>query len=270
MPNLEKYTKNRTVNYLTKLGLNSGETQVYLKLLSLNASTIADITRKSNLARTSVKRNLDRLMQKGLVSKTTRNYVTKYIAESPEKLNQILSFQQIRLEDKLKEIDSFKHLLPSITSEILEEISSNTDNTEFLVRYFQGKNGFIEAHNRTLESKTKELYFLSNMDEWKKVFTDDYAYKFYVPERIKRGIFAKTLAIRSKLALKIQSQDNKYLREMRFLPKGFDFKPTIITYDNEVLIMISAEPHFSILIQQNSVAKMFRELFNFFWKRVNI
>lgn len=251
---------------LATLGFSKIETELYLKLLEIGASTITELALKSKTARTTVHENVARLIDKGLITQTVKNTRKLLIAEHPHHLQTLVINKKAKLESDLEEISKLNTALPSFVNSILDAIPSVSNENNVVIKYFEGKDGFLDLHQRTLNTKGKELLFLSNMNEWKKVFKDDYAYTFYVPERIKRKIFAKTLALNSPLAREIKNNDKKYYREMRFLPSGFDFAPTLIISEEEVSIMTSAEPYTAIVIQQSQIAKMFKDVFNFLWE----
>lgn len=251
-------------NYLTQIGFTDIEVLLYLKLLSLGPSSISDLHKKTSIPRTTVHENIEKLIQKGIVTQTSENARRKIIAEPPIRLQTLLMNQQVDFQKKADEISMLSQNLGDLVNSISALIPSTMPAESFVVKYFQGVEGFLDVHQRTLDSK-KDLLFVSNMDAWKKIFTDDFAYKFYVPERVKRKIFARTLALDSKLAREIQKEDKKYYREMRFLPEGIKFDPTLIISDSEISIMTIGQPYTAIIIYNDAVAQMFRSFFEMLW-----
>jgi len=260
----------KTFRLLNEIGIQNTEALVYLKLLELGSLSRTDLARKSKIPRTTVHENVDRLIQKGLISLTNKNGRKILTAENPNKLKLFVMNKKLELETQLDHLSDTSKELDETIKDIIENVPQSAESGEVDVKYYLGLNGFKDVCQRSLSNSSKEILFLSNMDEWKKIFTDKYAYTYYVPERIKRNLFAKTLAIRSKKAEEIKTSDRELLREMRFLPDSYDFDPTIIINDNEVSIMTSSKPYTAVLIQNKSITKLFRDVFNNLWKEASI
>jgi sugar-specific transcriptional regulator TrmB len=254
------------IRFLQKLNFSDEEIQIYLQLLGLGAITLAALSRTLEIPRTTIARKIEKLTGKGLVSVSIRGSTKYLIAENPRRLETWIRNQEIEIEEKMNSIKSLYVNLPGALESILKMIPTKYKQNNVVVKYFEGRKGFLDLHQETLKSKAKELLFFSNMDKWKEIFTDDFAYTYYVPERIKRKIFARTLALKSKLAEEIRNEDHLYFREMRFLPAEYDFEPTLTINDNQVLIMVSNEPYTAVMIQNSMIAEMFRNLFNNLWK----
>ncbi len=251
--------------FAEEIGLSQTETDLYLQLIKEGSSTFTELSRKCKIPRTTVYENIERLINKGLVTQVTKGSTKKLIAEDPRRVETLLMNQQIEYQSKLDKISNINGQLGDFVNLVNNFIPQGSEKNEFSVRYFQGVEGFLDVHQRTLNNQEKEILFISNMDEWKKVFTDEFAYKFYVPERIEKKIFAKTLAIDTKVARDIRKNDKLYFREMRFLPEGFEFEPTLIISDKEISLMTSTKPYTAILIENVNIAKLFRDMFNFLW-----
>lgn len=259
----------RFLRLLDNLGVQNTEASLYIKLLEFGPLTITDLALKSKTPRTTVHINVDKLIQKGLITQTNKNGRKILIAENPNKLKLFVLNKKIELENQLEHLSETNNELDEAIQDVIENLPQTPEKTEVIVKYYEGLNGFKDVCQRSLKNSTKEILFISNMDEWKKVFTDRYAYTYYVPERIKKNLFAKTLAMRSKKAEEIKSSDRELLREMRFLPDSYNFDPTIIINDNEVSIMTSSQPYTAVLIQNSSITKLFRDIFNDLWSKAS-
>lgn len=100
------------ISDLQKIGLLPEESKVYIYLLNSGFSTPLKISREVDLSRTKVYRILERLANLGLVSEIVEGYGTKFAANSPEKLNNIIS-------DKERELI----LLKSGASTLIQQLS---------------------------------------------------------------------------------------------------------------------------------------------------
>lgn len=248
-----------TFDFLIDFGLTEREVSLYTTLLNSGPNTIMNLSRLTGIKRSTTHNNVEELIGKGLISQTNFGERRMVIAESPDKLKLLMQ------QNKYK-IEKMSEKLPNVISKIMKLIPESGIKNNIEVKYFEGLAGFKDVCERSLINSSKEVLFLSNMDEWKKVFTDKYAYEYYVPVRLQKKIFAKTLAIKTDSAMEIKNADKEFMREMRFLPKGFEFEPTLIISDSEVSIMTSSEPYTAILIQNESIAKLFRDIFYNLWE----
>ncbi len=254
---------------MEEIGISETEVGIYTTLLKDGPLTMAEIASGASVPRTTCIENIKRLIKKGLVSQTVMRSRKQYIAEEPEKIRTIMYHKQVEAESRVKKLNELRNDLPNFLSLLSDKSKEGRKKSKFPIKYYEDSNGFLDVCERSLTNSTQEILFISNMDEWKKVFTDEYAYQYYVPKRLQKKLFAKTLAIKSPLAANIRSSDSELMREMRFLPEGYDFKPTIIINDNEVSIMTSSDPYNAILIEDSDITKLFRDVFNNLWTSAN-
>jgi sugar-specific transcriptional regulator TrmB len=252
---------------MEKLGFSRTESSIYLNCFKFGHSTITEISNRLKLPRTTIHENVERLLQKGLLSENIKNNRRKIIAESPNKLSVLLLNKRIDYEEKLKEIDeNTKSLVPELTNRISEFIPNSEQNTEAIIRYYVGERGFKETCQRSLETSENEVLFLSNVQEWRKIYTVDYGKRFYVPERKRRGIFLRSLAIDSEESRFMKSEDSESFRETRILPEWVKFKSTIIITDSEVAIMhLPSKPYKATLISDKDFAEHYRQTYEMYW-----
>jgi sugar-specific transcriptional regulator TrmB len=71
---------------LQELGLNDKESAVYLALLSVDNDSVIDLSKKTNINRTTIYPVLESLMTKGLVSEVKMDKKIRFAAEAPERL----------------------------------------------------------------------------------------------------------------------------------------------------------------------------------------
>jgi sugar-specific transcriptional regulator TrmB len=253
---------------LYKLGFSENEIEVYLKLLELHGSTLTNLSKVMETPRTTVYRAIRKLEEKSIIYRVDKNGKKLIFAEHPKKLEVIYKDKESKIEATLSDYKEIGKDLPITISTILGLLPKDDKNPP-IVKIFQGWQEFKVVCERSLVNSTKEVLFISNMDEWKKVFKDDYAYSYYVPKRLELKLYAKTLAIRTKLAEEIKLHDHEYYREMRFLPNHFRFDPTIIISDEEISIMISNKPYSAILIQHKGVTQLLKNFFHYTWDNLS-
>lgn len=248
----------KVMDYLSEFDLTEREIIVYLTLLRTGPNTIMNLARETGIKRSTTHNNVEELVNKGLVSQTNYGERRMVVAEEPDKL-------KFLIENRKWTINKLEKNMPDILKSIYELVPNANDNTSVKVKYYTGENGFKEATQRSITQAKGEILQLSNMSEWRKVFTYEYAKDSYIPARLKAGVFARTLAVKDDIAEKNKKEDAEYNREMRFFPDTVDFKSTILIYGGEVLITKSIEPYVAILIEDNTVAETFRQIFNLLW-----
>ena len=90
----------------TECGLDTNEITIYLVLLKKGPSSAQNVSKYASINRTTTYHILRRLSQKGFVSITQQNKVSKYYAEDPEKI-------PLMLENKKR---MFESILPSLNT----------------------------------------------------------------------------------------------------------------------------------------------------------
>ncbi len=255
--------------FLSRLNFEKNEINVYLTLNNYGSLTVAEIAKTSDVPRTSVVRNVEKLIKKGIVSKKTKNGETKYIAESPESLKALILEEEEHLRTRLDYINSVHGQLGEIIK-VFKEEKKEEKNEAIEVRYYEGKKGFLDASDRTLDFADDEVLFYSNHDKWRKVYDIEYDLKYYVPKRVSKNIKNRSLVIKNKLGKELKENSDGKLRQVKYLPPTFDFDTTFIIYKDNVSIMISDKPYTAINIKSKAVYKTFTNLFNNLWKMVGV
>jgi len=246
-------------SYLTEFGLNDKEVVIYLTLLKTGPSTIMDLSRKTGIKRSTTHNNVEELIKKGLVSQTNYGERRMAVAEDPEKL-------KFLLEQRKWDVNKLEKIMPDIVKSIYDIVPGSKETTKVEVKYYEGEKGFKEVCQRSIVKSSKEVLFLSNLEEWRKVYTAEYGREYYIPQRLKKNLFLRMLAVDNLTGADFKAEDKATLRETRVLPKSFQFKPTIIICDEEVSLMVAAEPYKAVVIEDADVAGVFRDLFNNFWE----
>ncbi len=89
---------------LGKIGLSEKEASVYLAALKLGETTIMAISKKSGVKRSTVYTIIDDLKRKGIMAETYKGLKKKYLAESPQNLQQIVDDNRDRLNKYMPEL----------------------------------------------------------------------------------------------------------------------------------------------------------------------
>lgn len=165
MKNTEDITQN-----LEHLGFDKEEIEVYLSLLTDRTMTVLEISRQTNIKRTTVYRTIYSLKEKGIIEEVVDKQGTKVRAVHPAQFNQIL-------ESKRQEYEKTSTSIKNLT-ELVQLPESELARTQ--VRYYQGKAGMKQILWNTLHAK-KDIYGES-LYEWVSLvgetFLDKYNQEF--------------------------------------------------------------------------------------------
>ena len=91
---------------LEKLGLNSSEAKIYLALLDLREAQAGEISKKTQINRTTVYDSVERLIERGLVTYVIQANKKVFQAVAPEKILEIIKEQEETAKEILPELES--------------------------------------------------------------------------------------------------------------------------------------------------------------------
>jgi HTH-type transcriptional regulator, sugar sensing transcriptional regulator len=241
---------------LEKIGLTSGEINVYLALTGLGASSTRNIIKKSKVSGSKVYEVLDRLIDKGLVSYIIKNGVRYFEATRPER---ILDF----LEEKSKEIESEKESIQKIIPELILKAASNPRSE---AKIFTGWEGVKTANDDIVRTLKKgEEWLEMGLSEQPKSWERYFQHKQQL--RIKKGIIHKIL-INEVYKDFGEKRASLELTEVKYLPKSISMPSSTVIYANKIIIFIPySDTPMAIMIESKDVAESYRKYFYALWEK---
>jgi sugar-specific transcriptional regulator TrmB len=233
---------------LTKLGLTENEASVYLALLELGSINAGAIIKKTKLHRNIVYDNLDKLIEKGLVSFVTIKNIKQFEVTSSKELK---DYVEKRKEEVLNEEKIVSQLLPQI-----EKIRISTERKQDAT-IFKDQRGLKTILDEITKAKSELLVFGtgwgmketlgSYYEQWHlKLKQNKVKCRILLPEN-KRGNFLKPFT-------------EKYLPENNVMPS------TIAVYEDKVLNVVWGEEPIAILIISEKASQSYRNFFELLWK----
>ncbi|AKM83899.1 TPA: hypothetical protein DCZ46_01010 [Candidatus Campbellbacteria bacterium] len=234
---------------LKKIGLTENESKVYLALLELSESTIARISEKSKVKRTTVYLSINSLKEKGLASSIKRKNKTLFFAEDPRKIQ----------EKEEERRETIKKIMPELLS------FSNLIDKKPKIRFFEGKEGIKEVFKETLKyPKTELAGWFPDQVYW---LGKDFFTEVYMPARVKNKIWIKALAPKTKFNIELSKEDAKYLKETRFVDdEGFNVKVEIILYGANKINIISYTEEIGLIIESKNIFDSLKSIFDVMWR----
>jgi len=206
------------------LGFSDKESEIYIILLKSGTATAGDISRKTNINRTTVYDILENLMQKGLVSKYKKGGKTFFNTFEPKHL---LTYLDREKEEYAKIIEKQKEK----TQQLLPQIISlqNLKNAKPKVQFFEGEKGMREAYEDTLDSKEIILAY-ANVETMHKGLPN--FFPEYYARRAKNKVFIRAILPQNTLSIERSKYNQEEMRRTKFLPsQDMTFSPEVNIYD---------------------------------------
>jgi sugar-specific transcriptional regulator TrmB len=229
-----------------KLGFSENESQVYLAALASGVASAQDIAKKAGLKRTTTYSVLSYLVNRGVVAKTKVKNKTRFVAEPPEHLLNLVGELQANIQKALPELKAIY----------------NTD-VKPKITFYEGENAIQRVYDDTLAEQPAEIL------EWN---TNAYFEQFpadhnYIDQRVKRGIRCRRIARQgSEWDTRHKARDSAELAETVIVPKtNFDPKIEVNIYNNKVAFMNYAD-QMSVIIESQAIADAMRQAYELSWK----
>lgn len=245
------------IQQLKQVGLSDKQAKVYLAVLELGEASALQISRHSGVNRVTCYQALDRLAAEGLVREVKVEGKSRFVAEMPKKLLENLLDKKISTE---RQILALEKVLPELES------LYNYSEVKPKIRFYEGVEGLKQIYQDTLEEKKEILAFTAyhRVDASLKRWLD----KHYVPQRVKRNIFAKVIAPSSEFAQKFKRLDSRQNRHTLLVPADkFPFSIEVNIYGNKVAIISFVKKEMmGVIIESKEVAATFRLIFQLAWQ----
>ncbi len=235
---------------LEKFGLNKNEAKVYFALLSKRESIASDLVKLTGLHRNIIYDNLEKLIEKGLVSFILDNNIKKFIAEDPKTILDFLESKRVVVDDQ---IDSAKKLIPNINKLFL-----NKDITQEVTIY-RGKKGLKKVLLDLLDFN--EFRSIGFTNESVDIFTESFGKSFRILKE-KRKVKEYSLF---NYDFKNNMVYDDGLTKIRLLPKELDQITEIYLYGNYTAIAVYSLNPIVIVIKDSNIFYAFKKHFDFLW-----
>lgn len=245
---------------LETIGFNHHESKIYLLLLELGTSTASHLSQKCHKPRSTIRSILDKLCEKGAVSKILQGNVQHYSCEPPSKLIRLV---EANIEKEKTALLDIKEITPLLNSLWCKKKHVPK------VKFFEGEKGILEAFNHSLYVNAKEILCLTSFRFFETPLLKKNDLEFYIPTRIKKKIPLRTIAEKSETSIEFQNKATNELRKIKFSPKEFTPPGNIHIYGNYVVFFSGHDQEYmAVLIESKVIADTVRILFEFMWKSI--
>lgn len=226
---------------LEDLGMKKRQTKIYLSLIKGDSKTALEISRETNIDRTTIYDLINKMEKEGIVSSFKRNNSTYFKVLSVDKL--VLHFRE--------KINSLKSV-----SEKLKKLEMKEKN-DFECETFSGIEGLKTVIRDLIDSRKdyKVIGIKKKYEELLNYFHDSGLLKIKNTNVLEEAIVQK-----GETFTKIKK--GKY----HFLKEGLESESTTIIYGSTVLFFIWKEPYFALRVKNFEFSKSQEEYFDLILK----
>lgn len=239
---------------LVQLGCNDKQIRFYWANLQLGAATLADISKKARLQRSTTYLIASDLTHLGLISEDHKSYGKLFVAIEPDGV-------LAKLEAKGRQLGRQSLALKEVMPELRAAHQATT--TRPRVRTFEGKAGLIAIWKDLLQDK-QEILLWTNQESERQFFPDD-THGLFIKERVARQIPIRVLAVDNADGHKLQEADEGNLRQTELLPAGYDFTSETYIYGNKVAVLDVGKNIFGVITENAQIAKSQKTMFELAW-----
>ncbi|TSC57744.1 MAG: Sugar-specific transcriptional regulator TrmB family [Candidatus Peregrinibacteria bacterium Greene0416_19] len=258
---------------LESIGLNHHESSIYLHLLSHGEQPASTIARQTKIPRSTTRGILDKLCERGIVGKLYKRNTQYYRCREATSLVRHLERHVTETQEQLTELNK---ALPTI--EALHRGQSVVPK----VRFYEGKEGVIEAFNHSLYVEgIQEILFMTSYRFLREPLIRKNDDDFYIPLRVRKGIRLRVIVGRTERTDKFSRHDVKELRERRFLADRYAFPGNVHIYGDYVAYFSAGEGEhtggepclpaggpaetMAVVVESALMAETMRAMFAFMW-----
>jgi sugar-specific transcriptional regulator TrmB len=238
---------------LERIGLNRNEARVYLALTSRGQATAAELVKAVGVHRNIVYDNIEKLIEKGLVSFIIDGTKKRFIAENPQVIIDYLESKKDKIDEEIKEASK---IIPQITALLA------TTNGKQEATIFRGIKGLKKVFNDTL--KSKEIWDIGLTNESVQILSSTF-WKNY-NQKIKDWNIKEHILVNYSYKDTSTGLFNIKNIETRILPQQLDQVTETIIWDEKVAIFVYSAQPIVIVMENKEIFNMYKAHFDFLWK----
>jgi predicted transcriptional regulator len=236
-----------------KLGFNKNEAKVYLKLLEFGKSDAKQLIKETGFHKNIVYDNLNKLIEKGVVSYINEENKKLFVAESADSLLDIIEKKQKKLDEEAK-------LTLELTKEIKRMPHKKPVDQEATI--FKGISGIKRFFNILLKENL-DYFGFGGSKESVEIMGETYWHNFHVKQ--------KALGFKGKLLFNdsLRGWGKKMADapiEVKFTETKFESLTETMAWGETAVILVWSEVPLAILIRDKYVAESYKRFFQLLWK----
>ncbi|MFY9484399.1 MAG: helix-turn-helix domain-containing protein [Patescibacteria group bacterium] len=234
---------------LEQVGLTESEAACYRALLPLGAAPVGEVIKLTKLHREIVYRALADLEDKGMVRSFEKNKKLHYQAEAPSVLLHNIKFKADLLKEYLPKLEQYWKTPPQMI-----RVLTGAQGYEWVQQDIQRA---VPAHG--------EYYVIgASGSRWYEITAD--FYKRYRRKNRRRGVTLKMVTYAGEAKDFWTYEQKSRFVQIRALPEHFAVPSSTKIYGDRIAIQMLSDEPAVIVIQNQEVAKAYKQYFNVLWK----
>ena len=233
---------------LKESGFLDKEITIYLSILEMGKGTVAEISRKAGINRSTGYVILDSLASRNLVSISGKEPKQEYTALSPTNLVHFINQQT----------EKQKHLAKSAHDLLPELIAMHNTGDRPKVRFYEGLTGLEHVYEDTFSS-IEDIYSTSTYEDMHEALPK--YFQDYYKRRANKKIFIHTFVANTPLARERKANDKAEYRDTSLVPQDKFPVPTDIEIYNDKVMIASWKEKLGIIIESHEIATTLRSVF---------
>lgn len=239
---------------LEKLGLSKTESVLYLAMLKLGSADVKTLVYETGFFKANTYDAMEKLCEKGLISKIIQNNVRTYNLEDPDSLIEYI-------ETKKSELDEKKTLAKKLSEQV--KLSKDNIHSSESATVLRGITGVKKQHRDLLEEGNDYVGFGSPENSDK--ILPDYYWQNQHKKQAEKGMKARLIFNESLRRWKDKIKHQGI--QLKFLEKGFEPLTETVIYGDKVAITVYTEKPVVTLIKNKHMADSYRQIFEILWKQ---
>jgi len=245
---------------LRQTGLDEREAKVYLATLQLGPSPVQKIAQRAGIPRASVYLVLNDLQKKGLISTYDESKKTFFVAESPQRLEQLMEKREA--EFKIQQ-DVIKRLVPELISQGQFEKGERP-----VVKYYEGKDAVKSLLRDTPSSSGGELLNIFHRDRANETLERiGFSFEEVRQLREKHKIKARVIYTSKKGPFEGYSRKDRLAKFVS--PDKYPFEADIVIRGDRVTFSPYNVPLRAVTIEDKAIANSMKMVFEALWDNLS-
>ncbi|HLC54500.1 MAG TPA: helix-turn-helix domain-containing protein [Candidatus Nanoarchaeia archaeon] len=241
------------IEVLKKIGLSHTEASLYLRLLKNGASDVKTLVESTGFYKANTYDALERLCEKGLISKIVEGGKRIYQIQKPESFIEFIEKKKHELEEQ---------------SKIAKELAKNVENMKKIITnvetasVFRGISGVKQIYSEIINEKL-DYFVFGSPKESDELIGDYYWQNLHLKQR-EHQIKAKAIFHKSLRNWKDKIDPN--IISLRFFDEKFEPLTETTIYGSKVAFVIWLDIPVVTIINNSHLAESYGQVFNMLWK----
>lgn len=246
---------------LTQTNWNENEISTYSLLLEKGAMNLTDLSQESGIGIPTMQYVIKKLLAKKMITKMVVNDKPLYMVSNVDQMRKWIKGYSKKFMQFEETIGKF-----------IDQYDFNPEMYTPKIRFYEGTKGVKQSYRQMLkECPEKNMCAMFSVIEEIGVELQKFFVEEYVPQRVKRCIHMKNLAVKSIKSLNYQKNDKLNLSETKLLsPKDFPILNTEINLYGDFMhcMGFNEQGAFAVIIKDSNMVALLKAFFNYLWKHL--